>query len=344
MTTLKRAHQELFRRTPDECFSTLDALTAHCRQTRENSQDRWHTPGSVRIESNSGKVVTALGDDGAFTLNDWSFSQLCRFAGVSKDTVNRLSSDTASQVFRETLPQNGDKPMQFLTAGQRDLRSLHGTQYTRLWNADLLDVIGEFASDFSPPQKAANGEGTGLYCGEQDLFAFLIDPTGWAEIDGEAFAPGFFVWNSEVGRRSLGIQTFWFQSVCQNHIVWDAVEVVEFTRKHTANVADGLTEIRRIIETLVAKRDARRDGFAEVIRKAMETRLGDDADEAMKALTKHGITRAMGSKALEIARQQGAFTIFALVDALTRLTQQVAYIGDRSEIDQKIGALLALAA
>ena len=42
---------------------------------------------------------------------------------------------------------------------------------------------------------------TRLYCGEQDLFAFMIDPTGWAEIDGEALAPGFFVWNSEVGKR-----------------------------------------------------------------------------------------------------------------------------------------------
>ena len=65
---------------------------------------------------------------------------------------------------------------------------------------------------------------------------FLVDPLGWTEIDGEAFAPGFYAWNSEVGRRSIGIETFWFQAVCQNHIVWDAVEVVEFSRKHTANV------------------------------------------------------------------------------------------------------------
>ena len=43
---------------------------------------------------------------------------------------------------------------------------------------------------------------------------------------GETFAPGFFIWNSEVGRRSLGIQTFWFEALCANHVVWDAVEVV----------------------------------------------------------------------------------------------------------------------
>ena len=81
-----------------------------------------------------------------------------------------------------------------------------------------------------------------------------------------------------MGRRSLGIQTFWFQAVCRNHIVWDAVEVVDFTRKHTAKVGDGLTEIRRIIEALVEKRDQRRDGFVRVLTRAMSQTLGSDAE------------------------------------------------------------------
>ena len=165
--------------------------------------------------------------------------------------------------------------------------------------------------------------GTGLYCGEQDMFCFLIDPAGWTEIDGEAFAPGFFLWNSEVGRRSLGIQTFWFQAVCQNHIVWDAVEVADFTRKHTANVHESLGEIRRIIEALVARRDERRDGFAKVIAKAMKEQLGADADDALKALLKNGISRGTAKQALAIAERQGRFTIFALVDALTRIAGEI---------------------
>ncbi len=204
-------------------------------------------------------------------------------------------------------------------------------------------MLQQTATDFQPPQTAMTGA-TGLYCGEQDMFCFLIDPTGWAEIDGEAFAPGFFLWNSEVGRRSLGIQTFWFQKVCQNHIVWDATEVVEFTRKHTANVRDGLGEIRRLIETLVARRDERRDGFIKVLRKAMTERLGDDAEAVMKVLAKEGIPRHLATQSLEIAKEQGAFTIFALVDALTRLTQNIVYAGDRMEMDAKVSALLALAA
>lgn len=338
MATLTRAHQELFRRTPDECFDSFDSLYHRCRMDRELSEDRWVRPQELVL---SHDLTIGIADNPDFQLNDWSFSQLCRMAGVNKDTINRLSHKTASKALEETLPSS-DKPLQILTTGDQ-IRSVHGVAYTRLWNVELLDLVREFASDFTPPQKAMDNTSTGLYCGEQDMFAFMIDPLGWAEIDGEAFAPGFFIWNSEVERRTLGIQTFWFQKVCQNHLVWDAVEVVEFTRKHTANVREGLTEIRRIIEGLVAKRDARRDGFVEVMRKAMTAKLGADADEVVKRLGQEGIPRHLIKDAMEIAQQQGGFTIFALVDALTRLSQRVTLAGDRMELDAKIGQLLSLA-
>ena len=341
MSYLTRAHHELFERSPDQRFSSLPELVDHCQQEKQFSSDCWHLPHVLRPHAASDSVTVTLGDDGAFLLNHWSFTQLCQLSGVSKTTVNRLSPDTASRALQETLPL-ADKPIQLLTTG-KSVRSLHGVSYTRLWNADLLGVVSEFATDFRPPPVGLGGA-TGLYCGEQDLFAFLIDPTGWAEINGEAFAPGFFIWNSEVGRRTLGIQTFWFQAVCANHLVWDPVEVIEFTRKHTASVHDGLREIRRIIETLVARRDARRDSFVRVVTSAMRQKLGADADAVAKELDRNGIPRKLARDAIQIAQQQGALTIFALVDALTRLTQKVQYAGDRVKADSKVASLLSLAA
>ena len=340
MVTLKQASKELFRRTPDETFQSFDGLLAHCRQQREDSHDVWQMPQALDPHLAAETVSVKVNGYADVRLNDWSFSQFCKLAHVSKETLNRLSPETASRVLTETLPAS-EKPMQLLTSGET-IRSMHGVAYTRLWNADLLDVVAEYTSDFQAPQKAAGG-GTGLYCGEQDLFAFLIDPSGWAEIDGEAFAPGFFIWNSEVGRRSLGIQTFWFQAVCANHIVWDATEVVEFTRKHTANVFQGLEEIRRIIESLVAKRDARRDSFVKVMRQAMSTRLGETSEEIEKILTNGKIPKALIAEALDLAQATGKFTIFSLVNSLTRSSQTVRYAGDRTELDSRIGALLQLA-
>ncbi len=337
MATLKYAHNELFQRAPDERFRSLDDLEAHCRNELETSTVHWKPPQELVVTSD---LTVAIDDNPDYQLNDWSFSQLCRIAGVNRDTVNRVSRKTASRVFGETLPFDG-RPIQVLTRDE-SIRSIHGMAYTRLWNSELLDVVRDVAVDFRPPQ-TADGGGTGLYCGERDMFCFLIDPTGWTEINGQAFAPGFFLYNSEVGCRSVGIQTFWFQEVCANHIVWDAVEVIDFKRKHTANVHEAVHEIRRLIESLVRKRDERRDGFVNVMRTAMTDQMGSYVDETLKKLLKHGFRRKLAEAALEIAGRQGSFTIFSIVDALTQLAQRTRFIGERTELDVQAAALLELA-
>ena len=63
----------------------------------------------------------------------------------------------------------------------------------------------------------------------------------------------------------------------------------------------------------------------------------------MKALTKSGIPRGTAKRALEIVEQKARFTIFALVDALTRLAREQENAGDRTDADEKASALLALA-
>ena len=195
-------------------------------------------------------------------------------------------------------------------------------------------MIREFATDFQPPQQAVTG-GPVSTPANRTCSSSEIDPLAWVEIEGEAYAPGFFVYNSEVGRRAIGCQTFWFQAVCQNHIVWDATEVTEYTRKHTARVNEGLAEIRAMIEAIVAKRDARKDGFVCVIRKAMETKLGDDAEEAFKEVCKNGIPRSVAKEAVTLAQEKGRFTVWSVVDALTRLAQQSRYAGDRTEAERR---------
>lgn len=128
------------------------------------------------------------------------------------------------------------------------------------------------------------------------------------------------------------------------YIVWDAIEVCDFTRKHTANVHEALVEIRRMIEQLIARRDERRDGFAAQIERAMETSLGGDAEEVKKVLAKNGFARNLADRAIQVAEQQGALTVFAVVDAMTRLARELTNAGARSEADQQAARLLTLAA
>ena len=111
----------------------------------------------------------------------------------------------------------------------------------------------------------------------------------------------FLIWNSEVGPRSIGIETFWFQQCCANHIVWDAVEVVRFSRKHTASTHESLAEVRRILKQLVQRRDARRSGFSAVVDKAVSAKLEVDTEKVKKLLAKQGISRTLIRKALSAA-------------------------------------------
>jgi len=348
MQHLTRAHDELYRRSPDERFSSISDLWQHCYNMKQWSTERWVTPAELVIEPTDSEIQAKF-QDKSFSFSNWSFGQLCSLAGVSKDTISKLTHDTASCALNETLPRT-NKPIQFFTMGDH-VRSIHPASYTRLYDIELLYVVREFATDFQPAQKAGTlsdsdkepRPATGLYSGDRDTFVFLIDPTGWIEIESEAFCPGFFAWNSEVGRRTIGLQTFFFQACCQNHIVWDAVDVTEFSRKHTANVGEALGHIRRLIHRLVERRDERRDAFAATIAKAMKTTLGNDADEVLKVLQKHGITKTLGNEALKIANEKGTFTIFSVVDALTRLAGRCQYAGERTQMDAKSSSLLALA-
>lgn len=112
MQNLTRASEELFRRGPDECFATFDALWQHCQEAKARSVERWHPPTELLVEPYAGQL-RLLGGDGAggrdahptqYRLNDWSFTQLCSLAGVSKDTVNRLTSATAHLDHRPPNP------------------------------------------------------------------------------------------------------------------------------------------------------------------------------------------------------------------------------------------------
>lgn len=331
---LDRASKQLFNRSPDEYCESLEEMAERSLYRKQSSYDRWENPSEIHTAAEGDGLFLNAGTDG-YWLNAWSFGQLCKIAGVAVDTVNKLQPDTANRVFRDTLPRGGAKPIQ-LFIEENIVRSVHGTQYTRLWDAELVGVVQEFDC-FQPPQKGFNGA-TGLYLGEQDMFCFLIDPTCWVDIDGEAFAPGFFVWNSEVGRRSIGVETFWFQAVCQNHIVWGEREVETFSRKHTASVKESLSEIRRIIDVLYQKRNERKDGFASVIKKAMAASI--ENEEALQLLNKRGIGKKISKRAIEIAQQKGALSIFSIVDALTMIAREQQCAGDRTDADQKAGKLL----
>ena len=73
----------------------------------------------------------------------------------------------------------------------------------------------------------------------------------------------------------------------------------------------------------------------------MDTRLGDGAEGAIKAVGKHGLRGQLAKRAIEFASRNGALTVFAVVDALPQLSQELHNAGSRTDADQRAAKLLA---
>lgn len=253
--------------------------------------------------------------------------------------MNRLTRRMASQIFERTWPQT-TRPWEILAAQDR-VRDICGFSYARLWNSEVLTVLREFESVWQPPP--AEDLSCGLFHGEQDLFCFLIEPDGWIEFDGSAFAPGVVVSNSEVGRRPLRIQAFWYQAVEHNHLLFDPVFSRPFVRRHVGQVRAGLDQMRRVLEAFQRRRGERREAFARLLRKANRLRLGQRTDEACWLIREARIPARQACAAVEMALQQGRLTLLAIAKALSRLSQSQTFIANRTTLDLRAAKLLALA-
>ena len=167
MVNLTRASRELFSRAPDERFDSFDALLAHCDERKFRAIEHWQPSQSIRIEQDAGQLLMRLeqAEDVTLSLSDWSFSQLCKLCEVHKETVNKVTAETAALVFRDALPRSR-KPFQVYSERDTAL-AVHGTAYSRLFDAEVLQAVREAAPDFTPPPPGIGGA-TGLYAGEQD--------------------------------------------------------------------------------------------------------------------------------------------------------------------------------
>lgn len=73
MQNLTAASNELFRRSPDECFESLAALDEHCRLRKQASLDRWHPPADLAAVPFSRDYIGKSG--GEYRYHDFSWDQ-----------------------------------------------------------------------------------------------------------------------------------------------------------------------------------------------------------------------------------------------------------------------------
>lgn len=305
MTVLTQASNQWFTRPADERFTSLDELVLHTGAQKLASSE---------VVTPTSKLVVQTIDDGRLVVDDgeghmepsaWAFDQLSYMAAAPAPYLRTLPTAIAAQALNHGLAQRreevgllsrlqGDDPLSTLAA-------VTGPKYGRIWNDDvaraLRDRFGNgIDGDFRVPgefgkEVEVDKSNTTIYAGDRDMFVFLADEKNRIELPGRrngelgSFARGFFVWNSEVGSRSMGIATFLFDYVCSNRMVWGAQGFEQISITHTS------TAPGRFIEEIAPQLDVYSQQATTGIRAALEDararRIDSPIDEFLrKYLTK----------------------------------------------------------
>jgi hypothetical protein len=238
-----------------------------------------------------------------------------------------------------------------------ELRSVNGPNYGRVYDADVVDaLVHRFGDGVTGQWRVPGGFGhkvtvdkgnTTLFASDRDMFVFLADEENRIEIPNRragkfgSFARGFFVWNSEVGKTTLGAGFFLFDYVCCNRIIWGADQYTEIRIRHTKGAPDRWLE--EVTPVLDEYSQASVKPVVQAIEHAREKRLGDELD----AFLANRFSKSMVPAIKAVPEVEEGRTIETLGDVTVAATAHARSLTNndkRIEIERAAGDILKLAA
>jgi hypothetical protein len=363
--TLFQANRQWSTRPDDERFTSLPEMLAAAVQHRKNSSARVISSRAIQarpVEGDS-KALVAVGPNGQpVNFTNWSFNQLANLAAQGRNlptatNLRDLPGELAADCVNYGLQTRDAEDLGVLLYrnGESSLRAVTGPNYGRVWNHTviqaLIDRFGDgVTGDFKVPGEFGHDveitkANTTLYASDRDMFVFLADEKHRIEIpnrrDGEtgSLARGFFVWNSEVGKTSLGLGTFLFDYVCCNRIVWGAQQYQEVRINHTAKAPDRWIE--EAVPAIQAYAESSTKTITQAIAEARKARI-DDVDKFLTG--RFTRTKAAAIKAAHMNDEGRPIeTLWDAATAVTAYARGVGYQDERVQLEREGGRILDLA-
>lgn len=358
MTTLTQANSQWSRRPADERFSSIAAMDQAARAFKT----------SAAVEEIKAKALraAAVGDNlllqgprfGEAIMTNWSFGQIANRASAPAAYLKTLPASIAADCINHGLDRADDdgKSVQVLLGGTGSApfaRAVTSDKYSRIWNSDITARLLELEArgPWQPAPAAFDGS-RGLYLGDRDMFAFLVDnerrifETG----PGGGLSRGFFVSNSEVGDASFQIMTFWYEYVCGNHRVWGAqgiaeAKIIHIGRDQSAKAFDTLqVEVRKYAEASAADDEMK-------VERCRRYQIGADKDSVLDAIFKlkvPAITKSLAGEAYDLAEKRVDWygsprSAWGYAGGLTEIARDLPNASDRHALDCAATRIMALA-
>lgn len=364
MTTLFKASRQWATRPADQKFASIqemhDICTGYMNQAAEaiTSYDKLSVEVKEINETREPVLISDSGTTARFT--HFSFGQIATRVGAPASYLRELPANLAADNLNHGLSQirHTDKAeakeakLMFHQNGSLLVRSFTGKGYTRIWNSEITQRLLSLTAqkpEWQPAPAAFDGS-RGLYASDHDMFAFLVDNDRriFENAADGGLSRGFFVWNSEVGDKSFGIETFLYKYVCGNHMVWGAENVKEVRIPHIGN-ADSRAFAG--IEAYVTEYSNQRASDDEAkIEKAMTVKLGNTKDEVLDRI--FGLRTTLAKKEIEAGYNKAVEhdqwygdpkSVWGMVNGITEVARDLPFADYRVNMERAASKIMRIA-
>ena len=371
MTNLMRASNEWYSRPDDQRFLTLEALhqatlaRAQDMTIETVDLDKLEFTGKREYKGEQYKdnlllsAPTSMGQYKDITPTHWSFGQLCQRAGAPASYLKKLHPELTAVNLNYTMQVNSDDTKgKLMVAASEELACITGKDYGRIWDHQvakmLLRLNEETGNQWVVPAASYSAtdplRATTLYASDRDMFAMLVNESNGCEIIdkwGKVHNLNKFliVWNSEVGKTTLGATFGNYDFICDNRIVWGAKNVQELRIRHSKYAPDRFgTEMKPLLTKYAGMKA---DTEARIFKTAMEMEVAKDEKGISSWLNNKGFNSAEQKRIIQQGKSdrggQLPDTVWEIVAAGTAAARAIAHTDTRVDFERKASKLLDLA-
>jgi hypothetical protein len=259
-------------------------------------------------------------------LTRWAESQLCQRLNIPTDYYRRCppvlkDANANAWLHRDDLSaHNGDRrredrPERWLLRARGDtLRGILSERYAKLNNADVFRSL--------EPLVKERYEVAWLAITEESWHLRLIDPELARDVTpGDRVYAGLHIANSEVGKRSVTIDSLVFRTVCANGLIR---LVKGRSLLHQRHVSLSPARFEAALAAAIREALVQGTGFLERLLWAAGERL-PDAEAALSAIAaRWGLSQTLATQVRETLSQESRShqeTLYGLVNAVTNVAQ-----------------------
>lgn len=369
-----RLSSQWYNRPDDQRFLSLDDLHAATLQMYQQSSQSIIDVKDVRVlaEQDNPDDLRLLipgtnRPDFEAKPTHWSFGQMCSLLAVPAGYLRKLPAPIAGINMQYALATFRQENIKAYTRenGSTELRAATGPEYGRVPDHEVVQAVRRIAGNgrgdthwkipgvmdwgtmlYDPKADVTRGSTT-LFASDRDVFMFLCDDTHPIEVgklqDGspDYLIRGFYVWNSEVGSKTLGVATMYFRAACQNRILWGVEGYQEITLRHSKGApAKFAGEVGPALESFANNGTGK---LLTGIKAAQSAIVSKSETDSVEWLQKQGFTKVESRDVIAaVFREEAkpARSVWDFVQGITAVARNIPHADDRVTMERRAGKLL----